>query len=156
MVRSRLQIADRLQHEVEARVKRELLEQVVVEACARRDPHAARTVERQTYADACLRGGAQDACSSLAGRSHRRGAVEHVCEPLEQEVVVLAVTHVEADAVREDTDDEPAAQQRFADALRFVERQEQEIRSRRQGFEPERAQRARHALAFLDLVGDVG
>ena len=62
-----------------------------------------------------------------------------MCEPLEQEVVVLPVAHVEADAVGEDADDEPAAQQRFAHALRFVERHEQEVRSRRQGLEPERA-----------------
>ena len=83
VMRSGLQIAHRFEHEVEARVKRKLFEQVVVEAGTRRDPHTACAVERQAHTDARLGSRTKYARLSRAGRCYRRRAVEHVRESLQ-------------------------------------------------------------------------
>ena len=53
-----------------------------------------------------------------AGLGDGRGSVERARDPFEQEVVVLGVAHGGPDAVREDADDQPGAEQRRAELLR--------------------------------------
>ena len=151
VVLARLEVAGRLEHEVEAGVEGELLEEVVVEPGAGRDAHAARAVESEANADARL-GGRADVADAASGRARDgRGPVERAGERLEQQVVVLAVADRDADPVREDAHDEARAEERCAERLRVVDRDEEEVRARRQRLEPERAQAAREPLALLDL-----
>ena len=72
VVRRRSRDRRALEHEVEAGVEGELLEQVVVEPGAGRDAHAARAVEREPHGEARLGGRAQRA--RRGARRRRRPA----------------------------------------------------------------------------------
>src|SRR5207247_8738449 len=87
---------------------------------------------------------------------YRRWASERMAECFQKQVVVLAVTHVEADSIRKDADDEPATEQRLANVLWVVEGYEQEVRPRRQRIEPKCSQRACQTVSLFDLFVDVG
>ena len=119
-----LGVAAPFEDEIEAGVERELLEEVVVESRARRDADAARAVEREPDAQRGLRRRAHVAAAPLLRRriSRERG---------EQEVVVLAVAHGDADRVREDADDAAGGEQPVGDVARLVDRHVQEVRARR-------------------------
>jgi hypothetical protein len=93
-----------------------------------------------------------------AARAFRDGrwSVERARERVEQEVVVLTVAHVEAKAVRVHAGDDPGAEQRGRERVGLLDRDEEEVRRRGKGLEPERAERPRATLALLDLPADVG
>ena len=130
-------------------MERELLEEVVVEARAGRDAHAALAVEAEP--DAQLRLG-------------RRTDVAHA-PPLrrllageggEQQIVVLAVVHGDADAVVVDAHDAAAREQPVGELLRLVDRDEQEAAVRRQRRVAERPQLCGEPFALLDRRAEVG
>src|SRR3954464_15939756 len=122
---------------------------MVVNRRSRRHAYAAGSVERQAHTDACLRRRAQSSCAAGAGSGNRYGALEAGRKSFEQEVVVFAVAHVEANAVREDAHDEPTTQQRLADAVRLVQRKEEKVGAGGQRLESEGSESACHALSFL-------
>src|SRR5439155_20910475 len=128
VVRPGLEIADPFEDEIEAGVKGELLEQVIVQPGAGGDTDTAGAVERQTDANARLGRRAQAPRPPPAGGNNRSGPPERPRERFEQEVVVLAVADAEANAVWKDADDEPVPEQRLADSLGLLERDEQEVR----------------------------
>jgi hypothetical protein len=68
MVVAGLEIADAFQYEVEARVKGELLEQVVVEAGSGRHANETRAVEPEANANAGLGRGAEVPRTASGGR----------------------------------------------------------------------------------------
>ena len=139
-----LEIADSLEHEVEPGVEGELLEQVVVEAGAGRDPDTPGAVERRAARESASppsRAGAGRGAARACGDGRR--PVERAGERIEQEVVVLTVAHVEAKAVRVHADDDPGAEQRGRERLGLLDRDEEEVRRRGKGLETERAERPR-------------
>src|SRR5207247_160288 len=79
-----LEVAFAFDDRVEARMERELLEKVVVEAGTGRDAHAARAVERKPDRDARLGRRAQHTRAAAAGLRHGRGPLEHARESLQQ------------------------------------------------------------------------
>ena len=99
VMRTGLKIAGAVDDEVEAAVKRELLEEVVVQPCSRFDAHTPRAVQPESHAHGCLGGGANMAdaacrCSVLA------------CEYREQEIVVFTIADGDPDPATRDTHDE--------------------------------------------------
>ena len=145
-----LEVAGRLEDEVEAGVEGELLQEVVVEAGARRDADAACAVEREADAHARLGGRPQVAHgrppepATGAGRSRAR-AIPPAGGRRPRD------RGRSPDPVREDAHDEPRAEERRAQLLRLLHRHEDEVRPRRQRLQPESAQAAREALALLHL-----
>ena len=104
VMRAGLRVAAALEHEVEAAVERELLEEVVVEPGAGRDAHAA------------LRRRAGAARGARSRRSRARGArcappARLAGERGEEQVVVLAVAHGDANRVVVDPRDAAAREQ---------------------------------------------
>ena len=93
VVVARLEVAGPFEEQIEARVERELLEEVVVEAGAGRNAHAARAVEGEPGREARLRRRAQRACAPMTRRSDRRRAVEQPRKRLDQQVVVRCIAH---------------------------------------------------------------
>ena len=96
-------------------VERELLEEVVVEAGAGRDAHAARAVEREPRREARLGRRAQRPRTPTAARRDRRRPVEQPRERLDEQVVVRRVAHRDADRLGVGAHDDALAQQRVAE-----------------------------------------
>ena len=152
-----LEVAGALEHEVEARRGTR---------AARAGGRRARRRSRRGRGPRRRARGARGCRVSAVARTWRArrppaaatGArpVERARERLEQQVVVLAVAHGEADRRPGRRGRRARAEQRVGDRVRLVDRDEEEVRARRQRLEPERAQRAREPLALLDLRLHVG
>jgi hypothetical protein len=88
-----LEVAGPFDDEVEACVKGQLLEEMIVEACPRRDADSARAVECESYGEPCLCGRPQSSCAPATSWRDGRRAFEHARERLDERVVVLTVEH---------------------------------------------------------------
>jgi hypothetical protein len=132
VVRTGLQIARGLEHEVEARMEGELLEKVVVQPRSGRHPNATRSVESQPNGDSCLRCRTKVAHAPAGGRRDGRRTIERSCQRVDQKIVVLGITDRDTDTVLEHPHDDPAAPERFAQGLGGFERDEEEVPARRQ------------------------
>ena len=144
------------EHEVEAGVKGELLEEVVVEPGPGLDPDARRSVEREPHREPRLGGRAQHACAAPALRRDRRRAVEDARQRLDERVVVHLVEHRDANRLRIGAHDHALAQQLVAERAPVGHRDVEEVGVRRQRLEAERAQARREPLALLDDRRDIG
>ena len=108
-----LEVAAALEHEVEARVERELLEEVVVEAGAR----ATRTRDAPSSASLTARRVSAVARTVRARRAPAGatgdGSIEHPRERLDEQFVVLGVEHRDADRLGVRADDDAVTEQRL-------------------------------------------
>jgi hypothetical protein len=130
VMRTGLQIAGGVDDEVEAAVKGELLEEVVVQPCSRFDTHATRAVQPESHAHGRLGGGANVA-DGASGRSI------FACEYRKQEIVVFAIANCDPDPATRDTHDAAAHKEPGSDLSRIGRRHEDEVRMRRQRLESE-------------------
>jgi len=107
VMRTGLQIAAAVDDEIETAVKRELLEEVVVEPCSRFDAHPPCAVQPESHAQRRLGGGANVADgagrSSVLARKYR-----------EQEIVVFTIAHGDPDPVRVTRTTQPRMRSRAA------------------------------------------
>ena len=129
-------------------MKGELLEQVVVEPRAGSDAHASCPIQPEPHAHSGLRSRANMA---NAASRHVVVAGEHP----EQQIVVLAIAHGDPDPASRQPDDAAAQEKPGADLHRVGGRDEDEVRARRQGLEPECAQLRREPVALFDDVRDI-
>ena len=83
-----LEVSDAFEHEVEAGVERELLDQVVVQAGSGSHSHAPGAVEREPHRQPRFGGRAQKAAAPAAARRNRQRPVEDPRERLDEYVVV--------------------------------------------------------------------
>ena len=95
-------------------MKRELLEEVVVETSPRLDPHARGSVERQPNRKPGLSSGTQNTNFATASQGHRRRAVEQPRERLDEHVVVDRVEHRHADRLGISAHNDSPLQQQLA------------------------------------------
>ena len=128
-------------------MERELLEEVVVEPGAGGDADAARAVEREPHRDAASR--RSRAACGRAGR--RRGAtgdgpVEHAARAPRRAGRRPRVAHRDRGSPSAiGAHDEPLPEQRVAERRPVLDRDEEEVRVRRERLEAERPQRSQRA-----------
>ena len=150
-----LEVARALEHEVEAGVEGELLEEVVVDARRRsrrargsRRRGASRTAIRVSAVARRWRTRRPPPRATGAGRSSTRASVSTSRSSSSRSRIVIRI------AVGERADDEPAPQQRVAERRRASSTgTKRKFAVRRQRLEPERAQRRGEPLALLDHAG---
>ena len=130
-------------------MERELLEQMVVEACARGDAHATRAVEAEPHAERGLRSRTNMPCASSLRRAR-------ALERGEQQIVVLGVAHRDANAAAGDAHDAAAGEQLSAIASGSGTGDEDEVRVRLERRVAERAEPLGEPLALFEHGRDVG
>ena len=149
-----LEVADALEHQVEAGMEGELLEEVVVEARAGGDPHAARAVERETRrrnASRRSRARARDAApaaarQATAGRARARAPRRAGRRPSASRTDARIASGIRAD-------DEPLAQQRVAERRPVVDRDVEEVRVRRRAAARPSARSAEASRSRSSITG---
>ena len=157
VVVARLEIAAALEHEVEAGVERELLEEVVVEAGAGRDAHAAGAVEREPHREARLGGRAHGAraparppAATGDGRSSTRASASTSRSSSSRSSTETRIASAYARTTM------PCRSSASPSRAAVVDGHVEEVRVRLERREAERAQRRREPLALLEHRRDVG